>query len=348
MKPTHITYLFLAALSVAAAMSATSCGKDSLNPDVLDLPACEFTLTASETRGTDHVLPWTISKDGKTDSIEESLDEMYVTAYNELTLNVEPSGTGFQGVNVRSTKANVVRVTKIDDKHYSLTYIADGESDIEVWNGSSGTELKTVFKVKAKQYIELEKVIWVLDHYKIEGMEHTLTGQTELACHLFKSTTEIDDYEFKVLCNEGVLSNKFDYNYNYAYCKDEYDAVSRRMKVIHNLHFARLVPENASCRNVRFVARFFYTLPGYKYGQPWEDVLRNEYNLAFDWTSYSGDISGLTSNVYIGQNQECKYGYLASMIFRGPHYNAFCPFEMQLYGGPSKNPRWALLYFISS
>lgn len=68
----------LAATVLAAAMSIVpSCRKapvndpyaDPLNPPVKDLPAAAFTLSADEDRYTTLSFPWTISADGKTDSI---------------------------------------------------------------------------------------------------------------------------------------------------------------------------------------------------------------------------------------------------------------------------------------
>ena len=130
-------FISITTLAALLFLAAGCTPGNKYNPEVRDLPACAFTLTADETRGTDHVLPWTISKDGRTDSLEESIDDMYVTAYNQLILNVEPDAAGFQGVNVRSTNANIVRVTKVDDKVAMSLYGADSSklAEFEVYEG---------------------------------------------------------------------------------------------------------------------------------------------------------------------------------------------------------------------
>lgn len=327
-----ISIITLAALLLLAAGCTPG---NKYNPEVRDLPACAFTLTADETRGTDHVLPWTISKDGRTDSLEESIDDMYVTAYNQLTLNVEPDAAGFQGVNVRSTNANIVRVTKVDDKHYSLSYIADGEATVEVWNGKSGSEQKTAFRVKAQKVIEVEKVIWLLD-------------DKELECHLFKSFEEIAAYE-KTITEEPYDSSIFPFSFGKLYDRNEWDETSGVLTVLHYLRFGRLVPENASARKVNFDPKyFFYNEPDLSDGKTrnWESVVLEDFGFTFNWAPFNGDVADLSSDIYLGADPACSYfKHQVGLLSGRARRTAFTPFEMQIYGPTGVKRLFAILYF---
>lgn len=326
---------FISITTLAAfLLLATGCTPgNKYNPEVRDLPACAFTLTADETRGTDHVLPWAISKDGRTDSLEDSIDDMYVTAYNQLTLNVEPDVAGFQGVNVRSTNANIVRVTKVDDRHYSLSYIADGEATVEVWNGKSGSEQKTAFRVKAQKVIEVEKVIWLMD-------------DKELECHLFNSFEEIAAYE-KPLAEERAGSGMFDWKSDKLWDTPEYDEATLIPTVLHYLRFGRLIPENASARMVNFEARYFYyNEQSTEWDYNWEDFVRDHFGVTFNWNHFHGDISELDADVYVGASQHCwRFSRNVGLLSGRVTHLAFAPFEMQIYRPTGVKRLFAILYF---
>ena len=326
-------FISITTLAALLFLAAGCTPGNKYNPEVRDLPACAFTLTADETRGTDHVLPWTISKDGRTDSLEESIDDMYVTAYNQLILNVEPDAAGFQGVNVRSTNANIVRVTKVDDKHYSLSYIADGEAIVEVWNGSGSSEQKTAFRVKAQKVIEVEKVIWLLD-------------DKELECHLFNSFEEIAAYE-KPLANESWGSYFFDFRVKTIHNENEWNPETGVPKALHLFRFGRIIPENASARMVNFEARYFYyNENSTEWDYNWEHLVNEHFGVSFNWDHYHGDVSELDADVYVGASEHCwRFSRNVGLLSGRAAEVAFAPFEMQIYGPTGVKRLFAILYF---
>lgn len=148
-------------ITIAALMSFSSCEKEDPNVDT-GLAAEKFTLSAHERRcqNTDKTFDWTISASGKTDSIDEEIDDMYVTSVNELTLNSTAP------VNVVSTNTAAVAVQKLSATSYRLTYVYEGEADIQVWNGgknfNKGTN-KTQFHVTAKSLVMPEYAVFLLE-----------------------------------------------------------------------------------------------------------------------------------------------------------------------------------------
>ncbi len=172
MKPQRLTPVVLAIAAVA--LLSESCHKnkpDDKNPPVVEVAAAPFTLTAVESRN-GHDYPWTISRTGVTDSVEEDLDEMYVTMYNSIVVTVNPDGPGeFPGFNVRSSNTQVVEVKNISGNSFVLqrSFAQRGtEATIEVWNGSGSTEQKVSFKVNAKQMIEPTAFVFEVDGKRIE------------------------------------------------------------------------------------------------------------------------------------------------------------------------------------
>ena len=155
----------LSLLAIAATVMFASCNKsnpeEDLQPAIINYPAAAFTLSAVETRAeVDYA--WTISDDGKTDSVAEELDEMYVTTLSRFTLTVTPAegnAGSFSGVNVRSSNPKAVAVEKIDATTFILKrpLVPDGrEATIDVWNGDGTEENRISFKVNSCQIIHPE------------------------------------------------------------------------------------------------------------------------------------------------------------------------------------------------
>lgn len=219
MKPQRLTPVVLA-IAIAATLSV-SCDKKNLddkNPPVVEVAAAPFTLTAVESRN-GHDYPWTISRTGVTDSVEEDLDEMYVTMYNSIVVTVNPDGPGeFPGFNVRSSNTQVVEVKNISGNSFVLqrSFAQRGtEASIEVWNGSGSTEQKVSFKVNAKQMIEPTAFVFEVDGKRIE-------------VPLFNDYKEGDKNAVTLL----------------TIPESEKDA---NTDVIHKIVCAGVVPENTSC-----------------------------------------------------------------------------------------------------
>ena len=162
--------LKLTLLAVAAAVCA-GCGKNQMkdmNPAEVETPAAAFTLTAVETRGLSGDFDWTISQSGVTDSVNEDIDEMYVTSFNSLVVTVTPEQEGvFDGFNVRSSNPNAVKVTPIDKHSFEMKRpfggSVDGEATVEVWNGSGSARQKVSFKVKSVKVVEATHMVFLVD-----------------------------------------------------------------------------------------------------------------------------------------------------------------------------------------
>ena len=208
-------------LMMVAACAAVSCDKDKpdeKNPPVVEVPAAPFTLTAVESRN-GHDYPWTISRAGVTDSVEEELDEMWLTMYNSIVVTVTPDGAGeFPGFNVRSSNTSAVEVVNVNSNSFELkrSFAQRGtEATIEVWNGSGSTMQKTSFQVNAKQMIEPTAFVFEVDGKRIE-------------VPLYYSWQEGDQHAVTILT---IPESEKDANTN----------------VIHKIVCAGVVPENASC-----------------------------------------------------------------------------------------------------
>ena len=164
--------LKLVPLALVAALFA-GCGKDSLkdkNPAEVETPAAPFTLTAVETRGLAGNFDWTISRSGVTDSVNEDIDEMYVTAFNSVVVTVTPeagSSAVYDGFNVRSSNPDAVKVTPLDKHSFEMKRpfgaTVNGEADVEVWNGSGSAQQKVSFKVKSVKLVEATHMVFLVD-----------------------------------------------------------------------------------------------------------------------------------------------------------------------------------------
>ena len=306
------------AISALLTFSCNGKGGEENNPQVQDLPECAFTLKADETRDTDPtVFRWTISGNGRTDSVDEAIDDMYVTRYNTLTLIVEPSGSGFQGVNVRSTNTGAVRVTQVDQKHYLLSYQADGKATIEVWNGNGSN--KTSFKVNAKDIIYIEKVIW-----EIDGKEHPLK-------YVFKSQEEQINMEHKLIHPEEYNLTVEDYDWD-RLKKDErflnVEYLNEATKgVVHHMSFLRVEPENTSYRNLEFEASRFYS-------DFWIQRANEWYGHNWKWENYYGPIEGLESDVFFAVDDQ-RWFDEHTPAGGDVHVNYYFKMKFRLNDGPS-------------
>ena len=167
--------LKLVPLALVATLFA-GCGKDSVNdknPAEVETPAAPFTLTAVETRGLAGSFDWTISRSGVTDSVNEDIDEMYVTAFNSVVVTVTPeagSSAVYDGFNVRSSNPDAVKVMPLDKHSFEMKRPfggADGDATVEVWNGSGNQKSGTTFKVKSVKVIEPTHMVFLVDGKRV-------------------------------------------------------------------------------------------------------------------------------------------------------------------------------------
>lgn len=164
--------LKLIPLAVAVALGA-ACNKDrpdEKNPAQAELPAAPFTLTAVETRGSASY-PWTVSRAGVTDSVNEEADDLYVTSLNSLVFTVTPdAGSAFAGFNVRSSQPSAVEVKALDQYTFEMRRplgASGSEAVVEVWNGSGSSVEKVSFKVFSRQLVEPTHMVFLVDGKKV-------------------------------------------------------------------------------------------------------------------------------------------------------------------------------------
>ena len=289
MKRTAIHY-HLAAIVIAAVMSIVSCRKTPLNPEVETLPAAEFALSAVETRMTEVEFPWSISKTGKTNSLNEDLDDMYVTQYNKVTLSVKGTGSGYKGVNVESSKPNTVQVHELSAGSYVLVYVTDGEADISVWNGGKNDEIRTTFHVTAKKAIYPTAAIFILD----EGTENE--KEIRIKEWFIDEKTEFFRYYATFINVHKPL------DYRDLYKTNAFDIFINRNervatyppKVLHTIRFKTIEPENTSFRNLIFASSKYNECAN----KNWKEYLQSE-NLSTDWwDSWTGDYKDFNKTCY--------------------------------------------------
>ena len=302
----------LAATVLAAAMSIVpSCRKapvndpysDPLNPPVKDLPAAAFTLSAVEDRYTTISFPWTISADGKTDSVREEIDDMCVTSYNVLTLFVEGSGTAYNGVNVASSNTAAVQVAALGTREgkeaFSLTYVKDGEADITVWNGSGAAgEKRTTFHVTAVKAIYPKAVVFVLDEgtereKEVRAEEWFIDEEDKFRRYYYELLNVHKPLEQRDLYDNGewhvTLNSASEYQKN------------NPPKVMHSLRFDRVEPENTSFQHISFASTMYNS----RLAKEWLPYLESE-GLSTEWAKpKDGDIADFSIIGYFAYTNEC-------------------------------------------
>ena len=240
--------LKLTLLAVAAAVCA-GCGKNQMkdmNPAEVETPAAAFTLTAVETRGLSGDFDWTISQAGVTDSVNEDIDEMYVTSFNSVVVTVKPeagSSAVYDGFNVRSSNPNAVKVTPIDKHSFEMKRpfggSVDGEATVEVWNGSGAAQQKVSFKVKSVKVVEATHMVFLVDgkevlvpvqdseeeaqaHYDNNMAEHVIlimpdSERTSTWEHGLQGNDDWDD----IIPHEIIIRGAYPENSSYDYIKAE-------------------------------------------------------------------------------------------------------------------------------
>lgn len=138
--------IFLTALALFPFLPG--CG-DKLNPPVEDLPASDFQYVVKEQRQLKD-FTWEDQGGGVLSNGEESICQLYVTAYNEVILQTTAS------VNVSSSKPEFVVVEKVSPQEYHLVYKADGASTIRIWNGTEGKDaIVKSFSVIGLEYVDV-------------------------------------------------------------------------------------------------------------------------------------------------------------------------------------------------
>ena len=152
------------AACTALLFASIACQKD-LNPPVEQLPAVDFQYSVLEQRQLKAFTWAPESNAGPLSNGEESIKQLYVTAYNEVTLEANSP------VNVSSSQPGFVSVEKVTSKKYRLVYKGDGASHIKVWNGTEGQNaIVKGFDVIGLEYVDIKGLRFSLgtdkDHTK--------------------------------------------------------------------------------------------------------------------------------------------------------------------------------------
>lgn len=129
----------------------TSC-KGGKTEDSPTSEPVDYTLSIEENRQ-GYVVPWTVDGSGRLDSVGESIDDLYVTKMNKVTIHAESTDAKFAGVAMESGSGKIVEVSRIDGNTFRLKYKSDGETDITVWTGKKGDRTTRRIHVKAKSSI---------------------------------------------------------------------------------------------------------------------------------------------------------------------------------------------------
>ena len=239
-----VTFSVLMMLGVTA-----SCEKDTLNPSVEDLPSEDFQYSVLEKRQLKQFTWAPESNTGPLSNGEESIRQLYVTAFNEVTLEATTP------VNVSSSQPGFVAVEKVTSKKYRLVYKGDGASHIKVWNGTEGQNaIVKGFDVIGIEYVDIKGLRFSLgtdkDHTKnpVFVFSRFTTSRPPICCN-FPDDTPNEDSKARpktsdFMCMPYQKPMWYDYDYG-EYGTYRVDTTQGAL-----LTFEGVEPENASFRTV--------------------------------------------------------------------------------------------------
>ena len=157
-------FTFAAALSAILCLSCTK----SPNPRPSRHNDCAFTLSVSETRQGAHFI-WNIASDGHVSCTTQSIQELWVTNWNECILEASSDDPAFDGVNFSSSDPDKLAVSPIDSKRCRLVYRSDTEEGrpvtINAWSGEGN---RKEFPALSAASISLKGVMLHLGDMDIE------------------------------------------------------------------------------------------------------------------------------------------------------------------------------------
>ena len=220
------------------------------NPEEKTIVSKPFDVSLTEVRQS-KTFTWTVDAAGATDNGEESIKELCVTKYNEVTLKAT------EDVNVKSDKPEHVSVTRVDDRTYVLEYKADGPARIQVWNGEGTARCERSFRVAAKECVDITgvKFLW----YKYVRETDSCVDDVITISH-FKTKpipicTEPYYYNASGEVAERETENDFYFyednnDWDRIYLFDERGNRLGGTGYCHEMAFLGFEPENTSFRNI--------------------------------------------------------------------------------------------------
>ncbi|MBE6253711.1 MAG: hypothetical protein E7109_09415 [Bacteroidales bacterium] len=223
------------------------CG-DKLNPPVEDLPASDFQYVVKEQRQLKD-FTWEDQGGGVLSNGEESICQLYVTSFNEVSLEASTP------VNISSSQPGYVAVEKVTSKKYRLVYKGDGASHIKVWNGTEGQNaIVRGFDVIGIEYVDIKGLRFSLgtdkDHTKnpVFVFSRFTTSRPPIRCNFPDDTDNIDKNgrpgTSDFMCMPYMKPMWYNYDYG-EYGRYEEDITQGAL-----LTFEGLEPENASFRTI--------------------------------------------------------------------------------------------------
>ncbi len=252
MEPKELLPIALA-LAVIALVGA-GCHKNDPdaphNPEEKTIVSKPFDVSLTEVRQS-KTFTWIVDAAGATDNGEESIKELCVTKYNEVTLKAT------EDVNVKSDKPEYVSVTRVDDRTYVLEYKADGPARIQVWNGEGTDRCERSFRVAAKECVDITgvKFLW----YKYVRETDSCVDDVITISH-FKTKpipicTEPYYYNASGEVAERETENDFYFyednnDWDRIYLFDERGNILGDSGYCHEMAFLGFEPENTSFRNI--------------------------------------------------------------------------------------------------
>ena len=246
----NLSSILCVTLSVLLMLGVTaSCEKDTLNPPVEDLPSEDFQYSVLEQRQLKQFTWAPESNTGPLSNGEESIRQLYVTAFNEVTLEASTP------VNVSSSQPGFVAVEKVTSKRYRLVYKGDGASHIKVWNGTEGQNaIVKGFDVIGIEYVDIKGLRFSLgtgkDHTKnpVFVFSRFTTSRPPICCN-FPEDTPNEDSKARPKTSDFMCmpyQKPMWYNYDYG----EYGTYQEDVTQGALLTFEGVEPENASFRTI--------------------------------------------------------------------------------------------------
>lgn len=145
------------ALGVGIAVAGISCDKENKNEFVPHADA-EFSMKISELRQS-HEFIWHYTQDGRLSCLEQNLQELWVTFWNECILESYSDDEKFDGVNFSSSHPELVRIEKIDERSCRLVYVADSPEGMEIEICAFTDNIRKSFTVHSKSSIGISGIL---------------------------------------------------------------------------------------------------------------------------------------------------------------------------------------------
>ena len=310
MKPQRLTPVVLA-VAVVALLVAGCHKKDPdapHNPEEKTIVSKPFDVSLTEVRQS-KTFTWTVDAAGATDNGEESIKELCVTKYNEVTLKAT------EDVNVKSDKPEYVSVTRVDDRTYVLEYKADGPARIQVWNGEGTDRCERSFRVSAKECVDITgvKFLWYKYVRETDSCEDDVITISHFKTKPIPICTEPYYYNASGEVAERETENDFYFyednnDWDRIYLFDERGNILGDSGYCHEMTFLGFEPENASFRNIiDFHSEWKFAANRY------QDALKSDTYKAgdYDWPNVSAlnkdvnDVVGSKANLWFFGGTMC-------------------------------------------